>query len=754
MPRATFVALIVLLLPGSAAAQNSGESRDPQIRPTLEVSRAAGPIEIDGDLSDPGWEGAARAGGFVEHFPNEMARPPVESEAWVTYDDEHLYVALIAYDDPSTVRTSLRDRDQMFSDDFFGVMIDTYGDASWGYELFANPTGVQGDLRISTSSGEDSGFDIVYHTDAKITESGYQIEMAIPFKSLRFPDRPEQEWRVNFWRTRPRESRAQHSWAAIDRDEQCFLCQWGTLTGIRGVEPGGALELLPAVVASHASMLEDPDDPGSGLGDDEFDAEASLTARFAHASGITLEGTVNPDFSQVESDVAQIDVNTTFALFFPERRPFFQEGSDLFDSYFTLVYTRQINDPLVAAKTVGRMGRTSFAYLGALDENSPLILPFQERSFVGLGEQSFSNIGRFRRTYGASSYVGALVTDRRFEEGGGSGSAFGVDGTHRFLDNYRFEYQLVGTHTQEPDEAGPTASLGALTFADGEHTAVFDGESFSGWGGYASVERSARFWSFDFDYWTSSPTFRADNGFETRNDFQRFVAFHELNWYPSSGAIDQFTADIRVARDWTHEGGKKSGYVNPTIEMSLPMQAFFEIGPIWSYERFRGVDFDDQFSWFAFFRATPVARVTAGFFFRGGDEIARNLAVPELGDASFLEVFATLRPMDRLVVEPSIRRSRLEVGGEEIFDGYIFRARTTFNLTRRLFGRVIVQYDDFDESLSLEPLVTYRINPFTLFYVGSTNAYERFDEIPGVRDREMAQTSRQFFLKFQYLFQP
>lgn len=753
MRRGAISGLFVLVaLPAAAFAQEYAETATaatPQVRPTLEVSRAPGPIEIDGELNDPGWQGAARATGWVEYFPNEMARPPVASEAWVTYDDDHLYLAFIAYDDPATIRTSLRDRDQAFRDDFIGIMLDTYGDAAWAYELYVNPSGVQMDLRMTGDGNEDSGFDLVWDADSKITERGWQVEMAVPFKSLRFPARPEQVWRANFWRTRPRESRAQHTWAALSRNEQCFLCQWGTLTGIRGVEPGGSLELLPAVVASHSSSLVDPDDADSGLGNDDLEGEASLTARYAHPSGITLEGTVNPDFSQVESDVAQIDVNTTFALFFPERRPFFQEGSDLFSTYFTVVYTRQINDPLVATKAIVRRGRTAYAYLGAYDEHSPILLPFQERSFVGLGQGSFSNIGRVRRTYGQSSYVGAVLTDRRLEKGGGSGTTGGVDGRHRFLDKYRFEYQLLTSHTVEPDEAGPTARLGGFTFDDGAHTAVFDGESFSGWGGYASLERSARFWNFDFDYWASSPTFRADNGFETRNDLQRFVMFQELNWYPKHSWIDQLTVDTRVSRTWTYEGGRKEGFVNPTVELSLPFQTFFEAGPIWSYERFRGVDFDDQLSWFVFLRSTLIERVTAGFYLEVGDEVARNLETPALGDETFLEVFGTLKPLDRLIIEPSVRWSHLEVDGQEVFDGYIFRARTNFNLTRRLFGRVVLQYDDFDERLSLEPLVTYQINPFTLFYVGSTSAFDRFEE-----QDEFVQTSRQFFLKFQYLYQP
>jgi len=158
----------------------------------------------------------------------------------VTYDDDNLYLAFIAHDDPSTIRAALRDRDEMWSDDYFGILLDTYGDASWAVYLFANPYGVQRDTRCAVTSGEDSSYDLLYYTEGKITDTGYVIEMRIPFASLRFPDAEEQEWRATFWRTRPRGSREQYTWAAISRDNSCFLCQYGTLTGIQGVKSRAA----------------------------------------------------------------------------------------------------------------------------------------------------------------------------------------------------------------------------------------------------------------------------------------------------------------------------------------------------------------------------------------------------------------------------------------------------------------------------------------------------------------------------------
>jgi hypothetical protein len=737
---------------GRAAAAPAGEW-SPQDHPVLEVGRAPGAIEIDGVLDDAGWQGAARATGFAENYPDIRARPPVGSEVLVTYDDKNLYLGFIAYDDPTTLRTRISDRDQIWSDDYFGILLDTYGDASWAYYLFANPSGVQGDSRFAESAGEDDGFDIVYETESRITEDGYVIEMAVPFESLRFPDRPEQVWRATFWRTRPRDSRDQYTWAATTRGEQCFPCQWGTLRGIRGVRSGGALELFPAVTASTAGALEDEDDPDLGFGEYDSDAEASLGVRYAFPIGLTAEATLNPDFSQVESDVAQVDANTTFALFFPERRPFFQEGSDLFESYWSPIYTRQINDPTVAGKLIGRMGRTTLAYLGARDEHSPLLLPFEERSFVDVAGASVSNILRARRTYGRlNSYVGGLLTDRRFEEdGGGSGTNWGVDGLQRIPGEIRFEYQLLGSHTVEPDKAGTTAALGDATFDDGVHTAAFDGESYGGFAQYTSVERIGRRWFSDVDYWAASPTYRSDNGFETRNDFRRLSTFQELNFYPESAWLDQVTFDVWVERNWTWDmDDRKWQEIEPTVELNLKGQTFVEAGYSWNSDQFRGIDFDGMRSWSLFARSNASDLIQGGFFAEGGDQVSRNSNPPTLGDAFYLELFATVKPFSRMTVEPSLIFSSLDrkEDGSEIFSGWILRTRNTLSFSRQLFLRLVLQYDDFDEQFNVEPLVTYKLNPFTLFYIGSTQVYR---ELPVQRD-ELTPVERQYFAKFQYLF--
>ncbi|NNE09977.1 MAG: carbohydrate binding family 9 domain-containing protein, partial [Gemmatimonadetes bacterium] len=404
----TLVSILTLALPAQGE-----EPFKANFEPTLVITRTNGPIQIDGDLDDAGWKNAAIADHFVETSPGDLTKPPVRSEAWVTYDQQNLYVALIAYDDPGEVRVSLRDRDNIYRDDYFGIMLDTYGESSWGYELFVNPLGIQGDLRMEGTGGEDGSFDIIWESIGRVTETGYQVEIAIPFASLRFPNREEHTWRINFWRDRQRDNRNRYSWAAISRDNPCLMCQFGYLTGIEGVQTGKNLDVIASVIGTQVGELDDRDDPRSNFSNDDPKGEASLNMRYALTSNSSAELAINPDFSQVESDAGQIDVNRTYALFFEERRPFFQEGSDLFNTWISAVYTRSINNPDVAGKLLGEFGNTSVVYLFGHDDASPLIIPFEERSELLLLDESYTNIVRMRTNLREESAVGLLVTDRR-----------------------------------------------------------------------------------------------------------------------------------------------------------------------------------------------------------------------------------------------------------------------------------------------------------------------------------------------------
>ncbi|OQX91449.1 MAG: hypothetical protein B6D58_08065 [candidate division Zixibacteria bacterium 4484_95] len=719
----------------------------PNVKPTMEITRYAGTIEIDGELGDSGWENVAVADNFVENFPNNGDKPPVETEVWVTYDNINLYVAFLCYDDPGTIRASLRSRDEIWSDDYMGFIFDTYGDATMAYEVFVNPLGIQGD-GLQSLHGEDINFDLVYESKGKITDIGYQVELAIPFSSLRFPDRTEQVWRATFWRTHPRDSRRTYSWAYTDNDDPCWMCQFGTIKGIKNVKPGGSFEILPSLMGFQSACLQDNSDPNSGLDDSNFDGEGSLGIKYAIKSSLVAEATYNPDFSQVESDAAQIDVNTTFALFYPEKRPFFQEGSDLFDLWYNVFYTRSINDPLLATRLTGKSGKTDFAYLVAYDEHSPTIIPFEEESEVVEGGESVSNIFRVRHTFQQNSYVGAIATDRRMK-GGGAGTVLSIDGSYRFLKYYRFELQALANHAEEPNDTSLTEDINDILFDNDKHTAAYDGEQYWGHALYTSLERSSRYWDFDIDYWETSPTFRAENGFITNNSTRRINGWTGCKFYPQSSIIDQLGPVIWLGKIWNFNGESKDEWVGGKIWANLKYQTNTEIEFNTSRERFKGADFKDISRLFILVNTKFSDLLSLGFWYQFGRYIARGEDPPFLGEGYRGEAWTSIKPLSRLIIQPGLQYAKLENpdNGEVAFDGYILRTRINFQFNRELFLRLIIQYDDFDKEYDFEPLLTYRINPFTLFYIGSRHGYEDFDE-----KSNPTLTDRQFFMKFQYLF--
>jgi hypothetical protein len=742
-------------LPVPAPAPAASDSFLPNRKPALEVTRATGPIRIDGDLDDPGWQQAARAGNFAEISPGDQTRPSVTTEVLIAYDEANLYLGFEAKDDPKAVRSSLRDRDQIFADDWIGIILDTYGDAAWAYEIFLNPIGIPGDLRW-TPNGEDSSFDLVFESRGRVTDDGYRVEVAIPFASLRFPDRLEHVWRATFIRTRPRDSRCQYSWATINRDDPCFPCQFGTLTGIRDVRRSSKLTLLPSVTASQFGTLRDENDPTSGLDNSKVDAEVGLNLQYSFTSSLVADAALNPDFSQVETDAAQIDVNSTFALFYPERRPFFQEGYDLYDTYIDAVYTRSINDPLAAAKLTGRATRSSLGYIGAQDENTPIILPFEERSGLVAPGKSWSNIVRLKQTLLEDSFLGALVTDRRYH--GGAGTVLGADGSLRFGKNYRLRAQALASHTIEPNDPTLTQDLvdefvaedSSLAFFDnGQHSVAWDGEQFWGHGVYAGFQRDARLWNLELNWNATSPTFRADNGFVTGNSRRQADAWTGLIFRPNNRVFDEITPSVTIARVWNFDGVQKDEWLRPQLYFRTKKQTGFTFAYLWSNELFHGIQFDGIHRWSGEIWSDYIESFKPGVWYQSGRTIARNIDVPVLGDSRELSLWATIKPIDRLVLQPSFDYSRLRYHDTttDIFNGWILRARVNYQFTRELFLRLIVQYDDFDERLDFDPLLTYRLNPFTVFYLGSTHDFHEVGTT-----QELTQTERQFFLKLQYLF--
>ncbi|MEP7235601.1 MAG: carbohydrate binding family 9 domain-containing protein, partial [Ignavibacteriota bacterium] len=281
-----------------------GQSTEPDTsfhanqRPNLQIKHRKAPIQIDGELGDEGWVDAESVGGFCNTFPTHGTKPKVCTFAKMTYDDDFLYIAMIAEDPyPADIRASYSPRDKIWGDDFMGIILDTYGDGTRCFEIYANARGVQGDL-FWTPSNEVESYNMIYQTEGKITEKGWQLEMKIPFRSLRFPDIQIQNFHCSFWRSYPRDRVYKYSWADVNFNVPCAFCQFGTISGIENIHPAGSFEVLPSLVASQYAAR----DNGTGaMANSPLKLNPSLGLRYVLGTATGLELAVNPDFSQVES---------------------------------------------------------------------------------------------------------------------------------------------------------------------------------------------------------------------------------------------------------------------------------------------------------------------------------------------------------------------------------------------------------------------------------------------------------------------
>lgn len=771
-PSQAFFAGLVTVALLTAAIAGAGEFA-PVFYPSMDTGPAAGEIRVDGDLGDPGWRSAGRSDRFVERFPGENTEPPVRTEAMLTYDQDNIYVAFVCHDDPDAVRATMCQRDLFEGDDTVGILIDTFGEATWAYEFFVNPYGVQKDLMWTNIQGDDRGFDLVWDSAARITPDGYVVEMAIPLAGIRFPDRDVQQWRVDFRREHPRESYRQYSWVAYDSAEQCLPCQWGTVSGVAGIRPGKGLEIMPAYIGFQTGRINDDTDADSGFRDGDFKGEPSVGAKFSPTSDITVEATANPDFSQIEADADQIDVNTTIVQRFAERRPFFQEGNDLFRTMFNSFYTRMVNDPELATKATARWDRTSLAYMLARDEHSPYVVPTAERSYSpdeSIG-RSTVNVLRGLHSLGNNSQLGFMATDRRYDHGG-SGTILSADANIRLAPSYSWVGQFVHSRTDEPE--GIDINPGE-TFGDDGHTVDLDGEKYDGNAFITELRRRSRTWNFTIDYNELTPEYRTQTGYDPWNDQKNAFFWTNYHFYTDSGLIERVTPQLIVDGRWNYAGHRKWYHGNAELDFRLRWaQAYFSTGYEFGSENWSGVDFDDLWGVRAYFESRPWDSLWFSLYGWSGRNPA--LFTLDMGDETRFSAAVAFKPIDRLIIEPTLDYIRSEHAGDGdlLFEQTITRARIRYQFNPRLSLRLVVQHNDsdsppfqelavdgafdryhmfFGDKWEVDPLLTYRINSFSVFYLGSTHDWHDFNAAYGDRSGRQTLTERQFFTKFQYLFQ-
>ena len=725
----------------------------------IQVGRVSTPPKIDGVLDDPAWQEAVQLTGFYETRPGENVPPPVRTVAYIAYDDENFYFAFKAYDPkPQAIRATMTDRDQIHDDDHVGIELDTFNDQRRAFRFLLNPFGIQADSIKSSGRGGHGGgpgggrggstFDAIWHSAGRITEDGWEVEAAIPFKSLRFQNKPVQTWGINLVRKYPREKDRNFNYTRVDWHNECYLCQEATLGGLAGIKPSRNMEFTPYMTAIQNGALSDSEDYSSPFANEKVDSDAGIDFRYGLTPNLTLNFAFNPDFNQVEADVDRLDVNLRYAISFPEKRPFFLEGGDYFNTAIDAVYTRSIRDPKYGIKLTGKEGAHTIGFLSAYDEATSVILPDAESSEnIFLGKGAYYNIFRYKGDIGENSYLGFLLTDKEFEEA--YNRVVGFDGSFRLGQVHRLNFQALRSYTQELEATFLSEDLDGERYADNAIEVNFS--------------RNTRRWSYNFSYNDYGEDFKADAGFMRRVDFRRFSFRTGYNFYPQDSMVVSWDPSFNFSRNYNQQGELTDEDIRASIDFDFKGQFSIDANFSKSFELYS----DNPFSFQSFrisVRANPSKRFSFFSNFNIGEGIDYNTL--RLARRTSLGGHFTLKPLSQLVFNFSTNRQDFNTReeGNEIFTAQTFRLRTVYQFTSRFFIRFIIQYrfvnrnlqefpeeDEEDEVYPWEErfdsyfLVSYKINPQTVFFFGYNdlffNPFEQFYH-----------TGRTFFVKFSYNF--
>ena len=709
-------------------------------RPRVRAVRTDTPPEIDGRLDDDVWRTAAMLTEFVQQSPLDGAPATEQTEVYIAYDRDNVYFGFyLHYSDPGIMRANRVDRDTAWQDDLITVYLDTFLDQQRGYQFDLNAYNVQGDGVINAGRrqwgpipGTDRSWDALFHSATEIVEDGYTAEMAIPFKSFRYPERPpgeEHRWGFQIIREIKGKDQENVVWAPMSRDVRSFMEQMGVLDGMTNLSTSRNLEFLPSLTAIR---FESIDDVTGRLVSPGTDPEAGLNVKYGITSNLTSDFTFNPDFSQIESDLPQIEVNQRFPLFYPELRPFFLEGAEIFEipAPVNLVHTRTLVDPNLGVKLTGKVGKTTIGVMLADDEAPGRRVEAGERGF---DESARVVIGRARYDLYAESHIGAVVTDRAFLDG--YSRVGGVDGQFRLGRTSRLN--VIAVQSQHRDAQGRERN-GPMWGATFQHQS-------------RNLEVSTFAAQVD-------PDFRTDVGFVRRVD-QRFAGAElEYLWWPESWVINWGpSAGYEVS--FTHEGIREDEEAEVGLAFDFARNIRVSLDATQALERFGGSDFHRRN--YEIRANTSTSRLfSVGGDFAWGDAIFYDRSNPYLGRGTSVGLSATIRPLARFTTDIDVATSRfhdVRAGDVQVFDARIVRALSTLTVTDRLLLRSITEYDSFDGTLGTNLLVTYRVNALTVFYAGYDDHYRQGNLIDLEGDRyfptsALQPTNRAFFTKLRVLF--
>jgi uncharacterized protein DUF5916 len=718
--------------------------------PPIEIHHTSAPIVIDGDLSDAGWRDAAKIDRFYETSPGDNTPPKVKTTAWLSYDDKYFYIGIRCDDpEPQKIRAPYVERDAVIgTDDNIAVLLDTRNDRKTAMELRVNPRGIQGDgIYNDANSNEDFSPDFFYDTAAKIDGGGWSAEYRIPFSSLRYPHADPQTWNIIIWRNYPREFRYAYQSAPIARGSNCYICHTHPIVGLTHLPESGHLVVAPYVTAQRTNTPTG-DVLGNDLGKTASKNEVGADIKWNASANGAIDLTLNPDFSQVESDVPQITVNQRFAVFFPEKRPFFLEGFDLFDTPIQVAYSRTITAPRWGVRSTGKIGGTAYTVLVTDDRGGGLtLIPSALGSaFAPQDFKSLAAIARVRHDLEkAGSFVGAVVTDRE-NDGGGHNRVIGPDFLWRPNEFDAFSGEFLYSDTETPNRP----------------------DLFSGWRGSQLKSHAASF-SFSrnkqtYDWFSDvrdiGDNFRADLGFVPQVGYREWDGGGGLHFFPEKGWIRNIRPNIFVDYQQDQHGNTIQRFASPGLNLfgakNMQIITFAHLG-----ERQRvGTELLPQNFVGGIFQidlSRRITRITVDA--RGGERI--DFANARIGHGATINLSATLRPIDKTTFDLLSSREWLNVHGDRLYTATIERVRMLYSFSSKSIVRLIGQYQTVNSNPALyrfqvdrhsgqflgSVLYSYKVNWQTVLFVGYG------DDRLVSPDNNLLRADRSVFFKVSYAYQ-
>jgi hypothetical protein len=732
-----FITVLMFLVITTLVVSAADSKKIPHKIPLMD---AGAKIRVDGKLDENTWSAALKLTLDYEVHPGENIKPPVRTDVFLLYSKTNLYIAFYAYDpDPRDIRAHIMDRDKIWNEDWVMITVDPFNDQRRAYSFTCNPFGIQSES-VETKDGTDYNWDTIWKSAGRIVDNGYIVEMAIPFSSLRFQRKKEEQvWGIDIVRRYPRNSLHMIGLIPQDRNNNCYLCQFDKIVGFKGVKPGKNIELDPSVSLLYTREREEfPDGP---FNTKNKKVDPGITARWAFTPNMTLSAAVNPDFSNVEADGAQMDVNTQWALFYKEKRPFFLEGNELFDTTLPVIYTRAMVDPDWGIKLTGKEGANAIGLYSVQDNTTNLLIPstYYTRSTV-LDMKTLVNVLRYRRDLGKASTIGVLVSDREGDDY--FNRLAGVDAYWRMNRSKEIKFQFLASQTRYPDQV-----ITDYQQPEGK----FYGTALD-----ASFRHSSRNLGYYAFYQQITPAFRGDLGFITQVGYRTVrVGFihawykEDGHWYTFFNINPQYDYEFDFNGNMIYKSAKVISYYLGPAQSSIRLQA--QLGK----RAYLGKIFD-----------TDSIQVRFGIKPSGSLQLWLDLAYGNHIDFVNTQGGKRLKLFPVFLYSPSKRFTfvldhqfeRFDLKKGRLYTANVSNLRMEYQFDKRIFFRTILQYVDYNYNVEYytvqqqprfknfftQLLLSYKLNPQTVFFLGYSDDYYGYRYIP------LKQKNHTLFLKIGY----